>query len=404
MVALGAVDGDNNLDVVFGDEGRRNRVCLGDGSGGFTCKDVSTDTNDTNGVALGDVDRDGDLDAVFANAFSQRNRVCLGNGAWGFTCSDVSIESNDSMDVALTPSGVERLAGANRFATAAAISASEFDPGVPAAYVATGGNFPDALAGGPVAALNGGPILLLSSIPGATAAELTRLQPQKIVILGGTGVVSAADAAALAAFTAGPVERLSGANRFATAAAISASEFSPGVPVAYVATGANFPDALAGGPVAAINGGPILLVNADSIPAATALELVRLQAQKIVILGGTGVVSDTVATQLAFLTAGAVERLAGANRFATAAAISASQFNPGVDVVYVATGANFPDALAGGPVAGINSGPILPVNQNNIPGATAAELTRLAPKKIVILGGSGVVSIAVETQLAAFIS
>ena len=300
--------------------------------------------------------------------------------------------------------GVERLAGSNRFATAAAISASAFDPGVPAAYVATGGNFPDALAGGPVAALKGGPILLLGSIPGATAAELTRLQPQKIVILGGTGVVSAVDAAALASFTAGSVERLAGANRFATAAAISVSEFSPGVPVVYVATGANFPDALAGGPVAAINGGPILLVNADSIPAATAAELFRLHPQEIVILGGTGVVSSTVETQLGFLTAGAVERLAGSNRFATAAAISVSQFNPGLDVVYIATGANFPDALAGGPVAGINSGPILLVNQNSIPGETATELTRLVPKKIVILGGTGVVSTAVETQLVAFIS
>jgi putative cell wall-binding protein len=393
------VDGD--LDAVFAN-GQNNRVCLGNGLGGFTCSDVSTDTNASSNVAVGDVNRDGDPDAVFANG-GQRNRVCLGDGSGGFTCSDVSTDTNDSHGVALTPSGVERLAGSNRFGTAAEISASKFDPGVPAVYVATGGNFPDALAGGPVAALNGGPILLLSSIPGETAAELTRLNPAKIVILGGTGVVSAIDATALAGFTTGAVERLAGADRFATAAAISASEFSAGVSVAYVATGANFPDALAGGPVAALNGGPILLVTASTIPAATAAELTRLNPAKIVILGGTAVVSGAVQTQLAGFTTGAVERLAGANRFSTAAAISASRFSPGVDVAYVAIGENFPDALAGGPVAGLNQGPILLVTKHTIPGPTATELDRLNPKSIVILGGVGVVSSAVETQLAAFV-
>jgi putative cell wall-binding protein len=124
----------------------------------------------------------------------------------------------------------------------------------------------------------------------------------------------------------------------------------------------------------------------------------------IVILGGAGVVSGTVAIQLRSFTAGAVERLAGANRFAIAGAISVSQFSFGVDVVYIATGANIPDALAGGSVAGINAGPILLVNRDSIPGATATELARLAPKEIVILGGPGVVSTTVENQLAAFIN
>ena len=161
---------------------------------------------------------------------------------------------------------------------------------------------------------------------------------------------------------------------------------------------------LAGGPVAGRNGGPILLVRKDSIPAETSSELTRLQPQKIVILGGTAVVSAAVQTQLESFTSSPVERLAGANRFETAAAISASHFSPGVPVVYIATGANFPDALAGGPVAGINGGPILLVNKDNIPAATAAELTRLQPESIVVLGGEGVVSTAVSSQLAAFLS
>ena len=72
-------------------------------------------------------------------------------------------------------------------------------------------------------------------------------------------------------------------------------------------------------------------------------------------------------------------------------------------MAYVAVGSNFPDALAGGPVAGLNAGPVLLVTTDTIPAATASELTRLQPNKIVILGGTGVVSTAVETQLAAFV-
>jgi hypothetical protein len=98
------------------------------------------------------------------------------------------------------------------------------------------------------------------------------------------------------------------------------------VSVAYVSTGLNFPDALGGGPVAALHDGPVLLVKTDSIPAATATELTRLAPEKIVILGGTGVISTGVEAALAAYTAGTVERLAGADRYETAAAISEANF------------------------------------------------------------------------------
>ncbi|MFB0536122.1 MAG: FG-GAP-like repeat-containing protein, partial [Anaerolineae bacterium] len=103
-VALGYVNGDGNLDAVFANLGQRNRVCLGNGLGGFTCSDVSTDTNQSRGVAPGYVNGDGNLDAVFANSIpvvGQRNRVCLGNGSGGFTCSDVSTDAYESFGVAL---------------------------------------------------------------------------------------------------------------------------------------------------------------------------------------------------------------------------------------------------------------------------------------------------------------
>jgi len=66
-VALGIIDGDTNLDAVFANGNQINRVCLGDGSGGFTCSNVDADMNGSTGVALGFIDGDTDLDAIFAN-------------------------------------------------------------------------------------------------------------------------------------------------------------------------------------------------------------------------------------------------------------------------------------------------------------------------------------------------
>lgn len=96
----------------------------------------------------------------------------------------------------------------------------------------------------------------------------------------------------------GTVSRIAGADRYATAAAISRSTFSAGVPVAYVATGTNFPDALAAGPVAAAAGAPILLASPTSLPSATASELGRLRPAVVILLGGTSALSEVVRDQI----------------------------------------------------------------------------------------------------------
>lgn len=304
---------------------------------------------------------------------------------------------------------VPRLAGADRYSTAVAISKDSFSPGVDAVYIATGSDFPDALAGGPAAAAANSPILPVAKdlIPSAIKSELTRLAPKKIVILGGTGAVSDAVEDQLDAYTTGAVIRLAGSDRYSTAANISADSFAANVPVVYISTGLNFPDALAGGPVAGIAGGPILLVG-TVVPGATKTELSRLKPAKIVILGGTGVVSTDVEADLKKYTNGAVTRLAGYDRYSTAAAISASMFDATTPVVYVATSDNFPDALAGGPAAassaGYGAGPILLVRSDAVPGPTAAELARISPEQIVILGGTGVVSEAVRLELSSYLS
>ncbi|MGZ3586176.1 MAG: cell wall-binding repeat-containing protein [Candidatus Limnocylindrales bacterium] len=298
----------------------------------------------------------------------------------------------------------DRWAGADRYATAAAISAHNFSPGVPVAYVATGATFPDALAGAAAAHHAGGPVLLTAagSLPAATKVELERLNPGKIVVLGGSDAVSDVVFQALQSggYTAGSVTRVGGADRYATAALISATTFSPGpgpvnVSVAYIATGANFPDALVGAAAAGKDDAPLLLTTATALPQPIKDELLRLKPKRIVILGSTGVISQAVATALDAYTSGSITRLAGADRYATAAAISAASFPVGVSTAYVATGANVPDALAGAALGR----PLLLVPGAWVPSTIETEAARLSPSRVVVLGGIYTVSLTSESEL-----
>ncbi len=252
-------------------------------------------------------------------------------------------------------------------------------------------NFPDALSGASLAGARGGPILLTAPdrIPTSTIGELRRLHPASIVVLGGTGAVSASVFAALQTYTSGSVTRIAGADRYATSAAISKSGYDPGVPVAYIATGANFPDALAGAALAASTGGPVLLVSPTGIPSSIATELRRLRPGKIVIFGGSGAVSAQTAQALAAYTAGSVSRISGADRYATAAAVAA-RFPTDLDAAYVATGLGFADALAGAAAAGHRGLPIVLTAPKALPAPTASALSRLRPGQIIVLGGPGV--------------
>jgi putative cell wall-binding protein len=291
---------------------------------------------------------------------------------------------------------VTRTSGPDRYATAAAVSAGAFAPGVDVAYVATGENFPDALSGGAAGAKSGGPVLLVSAgaTPIATANELDRLDADRIVVLGGPTAISDAVVDNLKQFTTGATTRIGGADRYATSAQLSASTFAPGVPVAYLATGLNFPDALSGAAAAGSQGGPVLLTTPDALPPSIAAELDRLDPSTIVVLGGAGIVSNEVQQALAAYS-GNVVRRAGADRYATSVEISKGAFGPAATRAYLATGQNFPDALAGGPVAGIGDAPVLLVPRTCIPPGTNAELERLTLEGVTILGGETAVTNAV---------
>ncbi len=296
----------------------------------------------------------------------------------------------------------QRLAGADRFEVSAAISAATFPPGAATAYVASGEVFPDALSASAAAGAEGSPVLLVTkgAVPPSVASELGRLHPQRIVVLGGPNTVGDGVIAALGAYS-DTVSRLGGADRFALSAAISASVFSPGRPVAYVASGEVFTDALAGSPAAGLAGGPMLLTRRDGVPSAVAAELRRLAPARIVLLGGVNTVSVATQTELAAIAP--VERVAGADRFAVAASISAGAFATGSRTVYIASGEKFPDALSGAAAAIRDRAPVLLVTRDTLPATIAAELARLQPSAVVVLGGTASVSDAVAGAVAGYL-
>ncbi len=289
----------------------------------------------------------------------------------------------------------DRLAGTDRFGTAVEISRRSFPSGAPAVVVATGRAFSDALVGGAGAVALGAPVLLVEpdEVPQVVADELVRLAPQRVILLGGEASVSAAVSTRLGELAGVAVERVFGPTRYDTAAAVSAM-FLPGPAAAYVATGVDYPDALAGAAAAGAAASPMLLVAPDGVPASVGAELGRLAPQEIVVLGGSQVVSDAVLAQLEVY--GPVRRVAGTDRYGTAGALAATAF-PGADGATVATGEQFADALAAGPTAARAGDPVLLTTAACAPPAEIDYLRARGWPAVTVVGGT----LAVDLRAAA---
>ncbi|MGM1030560.1 MAG: cell wall-binding repeat-containing protein [Actinomycetota bacterium] len=279
-----------------------------------------------------------------------------------------------------------RIAGADRYATSAAISRHGYPNGAEQAYVASGEGFADALSAGAAAGHVGAPLLLTSraTLPAAVRTELVRLRPASIVLAGGEPSVSAAVEAQLAAIA--PVVRLAGADRYETSARIAQHAFPAGASWAYVATGRSFPDALAAGPVAALRGTPVLLVDgASTAPPGTTLAAMRaLGVVRVTVVGGTPSVSAAVASALG--SGRMLERVAGTDRFDTAVRLNQA-FVPTPPVLYLASGEQFPDALAASAVAGARQAPLHLTRGACLVPAVRAEHARLGRPPVALVGG-----------------
>lgn len=300
---------------------------------------------------------------------------------------------------------VGRLAGADRFSASAAVSAATFPANAPVAYIASGLQFPDALSGSPAAARAHGPMLLVQpdGIPEAVRTELERLHPADIVVLGGGSTIADSVVTQLKSYTSGGVTRLGGSDRYAASAAVSRATATSAPAVAYIVSGESFPDALSAGALAARTpGAPLLLTTASQLPGPIVTELKRLAPQSIVVVGGPASVSDGVLDALRGYTTGSVTRITGADRFAVSASVAAS-FPGGTAAAFVASGLEFPDALSASTAAGATGAPLLITLKDSVPSDVAAQLTRLGPSHIALVGGEDSVSDTVESSLATYV-
>jgi putative cell wall-binding protein len=287
--------------------------------------------------------------------------------------------------------GLVRAAGADRYETAAVIARGSFQPSAGSAVFVTSGEAPaDALTAGPAAASLDAPLLLTQagSLPAATAAELTRLTPSKVYVVGGTDRITDATLAAITAASPGAtVERIAGATRYDTAVDL-AEKFFPAAKGVVLTRGDTFPDALSGGAAAAAAGVPLMITEPGTLPDPVASWLNGQTFQAAVVVGGPTSVSAGVATQLAahVSDATAMTRLAGADRYDTAAAVAASVF-PDATTAVIATGENFPDALAGVPVAALNQAPMLLLPQACTPVSLYDYVSTSQISSEIVLGG-----------------
>jgi putative cell wall-binding protein len=198
------------------------------------------------------------------------------------------------------------------------------------------------------------------------------------------------------------MSRAAGLDRYATAVAVSQANFAAATHVV-LATGEDFPDALAAAGLAGAYDAPVLLTRTAALPADVLGEIARLGATEVLVVGGTGAVSDAVADSLASQGL-SVSRTAGPDRYATAAAVASAIYaKEGPDWVgetFIARGDEFPDALAVAPFAYSQKMPVLLVRPTGSPPpATIAAIQNLGITRAYVAGGSGAVSTAVASAL-----
>jgi len=297
----------------------------------------------------------------------------------------------------LTPVSTSRVYGSDRYATAVAVSRAAFPTGAPVVFVASGATYADALAAGPAAVMSNGPLLLTASgsLPAPVKAEIARLKPRKIVVVGGTGAVSAAVAATLKKIQHNTV-RLAGADRYATARAIAGYSLGTGhASHVYIATGADYPDALSIGAAAGATASPVLLVpgTARHLDSATTALLRRLGVKNITILGGPSVVSSGIQKDAAKLAL--TVRLAGSDRYETSQLANSKALST-FPFAILASGSSFADALAGAGWAGAERAPVFLTPSNCVPASVLTRLVSAHTTQVAVLGGPTVENVAVQ--------
>ena len=330
------------------------------------------------------------------------------NGATTFAdASPITVEDGVVVDlgtqVVVYPDvPIRRLTGKDRYEMSAVVSKELFPSGsdVPVIYLLNGLKYPDALAAGPAAIEQGGGLLLVkpTAVPSSVSAELKRLSPDRIVVVGGTESISDSVLETVAAENPGSiVERLGGATRYDTAALVVRDAFPEAPPVVYLTTGKNFPDALAAAPRAGRDGGAVLIVDggASALPEPIAQLLGEWAGTTYVQgVGGEASLSAALLRQAAGIlnpeypeNALILPALSGKDRWAVAAAADGDNADSINNTVYIASGLSFPDALTVGPLVGAGGDRLILSRQTCIPAAQHNAFSPVPLTEVVIVGG-----------------
>jgi len=199
------------------------------------------------------------------------------------------------------------------------------------------------------------------------------------------------------------IARWGGPDRYATAVALGRAATdgltTRGDVVIVAGTQASVVDGLVAGPLAASLDAPVLLATADGIPEATKTELRKRDPRRVWLVGGVGVLGQGVERTLAALGVRDVRRLAGSDRYGTAAAVAAAM--PAGSSAVLASGAqaNLVDAAAAGGAAAATGQPVLLTATGALPAATRGALQARGVRSTTVVGGTGAVSLSVTSSL-----
>ncbi|MCL6549907.1 MAG: cell wall-binding repeat-containing protein [Acidothermus cellulolyticus] len=196
--------------------------------------------------------------------------------------------------------------------------------------------------------------------------------------------------------TTGTVQRLAGPDRYATSAAVLGT-YPTGVSRLFVATGATYPDALAAAGAAGAQDAVLLVGNP---PSQTTINAVAANHPgQIILVGGPAAIPDTTGDLLGRYAANGWSRIAGADRYATAALLATATWTS-APTVYLASGESFADALTAAALAAARNSPVLLTAPDAVPAPTQAAMAQLHPSSVVIVGGTAAISDTVASEIS----
>ncbi|MFL6150833.1 MAG: D-alanyl-D-alanine carboxypeptidase family protein [Ornithinibacter sp.] len=298
------------------------------------------------------------------------------------------------LPAARPPTG--RLAGGDRYALSVAASRAAF-PGsahAPVVFLVSGRSQSLGYAALPAAAALGGSVLLTrpDGIPRVTAAELDRLDPAHIVLVGDTTSLGAGVARA-AARHAGIVTRVDGSGPEGTSLAVTRRAFSV-ARRAWVVDRDSPEHAVVAASLAAGNRSPLLVVDGSArrLPAAHTRLLRDLGVTDVTVVGPVRAVSAGIADDLEQVVgAHHVRRASGADRYAVAAQVNAlgrPDLPAGVaGVAYLADGRDPVTAFSGAVLAGLSGRPLHYALPYCVPASVRPALVSRDVSRVVSVGG-----------------